>query len=371
MNTWISLHRKFIEWEWYHDNDMVKLFIHLLLKANYKDGTWQGILIKRGQRITGLNSLSDETNISIQTLRTCLSRLEKTGEINTKVTNKYRIITICNYDTYQGNESETNKQSNKQLTINQQTTNKQLTTNNKENKVNKENNKKVKDLFSEQSPEIILSKLLFSLMQKNNPNAKQPNFQTWAKHIDLMIRIDKRPIAGIEGAIKWCQQNDFWHKVVLSTEKLRSKYDQLFLEAKKTKGSGNNELKNLSAEEAVTIQEIFCEEFKLSRNRQYLITTPGKDHKAIDSLAGFLKQHNQTDSQSVNEMFRKLFQQCLSIPRLKDFKFIYDRISPETINININLIWSKIQNGEYDSFNGDKLEAYITQKIAERDNNRG
>jgi len=38
-------------------------------------------------------------------------------------------ITICNYDTYQDKDTDTNKPPNKQLTSNQQTTNKQLTTN--------------------------------------------------------------------------------------------------------------------------------------------------------------------------------------------------------------------------------------------------
>lgn len=137
---WISLHRKFLEWEWFSDNSMVKLFIFLLLKANHKSSTWKGIEIKRGQLLTGLNKLNFETKISIQTLRTCLKRLEKTQEINMQVTNKHRIITVCNYDSYQNVQQATNKRTNKQLTSNQQATNKQLTTNNNINKENKENN---------------------------------------------------------------------------------------------------------------------------------------------------------------------------------------------------------------------------------------
>jgi hypothetical protein len=137
---WISLHRKFLEWEWFSDNNMVKLFIYLLLKANHSTNTWKGIEIKRGQLLTGLDQLNFQTKISIQTLRTCLKRLEKTQEINMQVTNKYRIITVCNYDSYQDSQQATNKQTNKQLTSNQQTTNKQLTANNNVNKENNENN---------------------------------------------------------------------------------------------------------------------------------------------------------------------------------------------------------------------------------------
>lgn len=123
MEGWIKLYRKFCEWEWYNISEMVHLFIHLLLNANQKDGEWRGILIKRGQILTGLNSLNEKTGISVQTLRTCLLRLESTNEITSKVTNKYRIITILKYDDYQSINGTINNQINKQLTINQQATN--------------------------------------------------------------------------------------------------------------------------------------------------------------------------------------------------------------------------------------------------------
>ena len=50
-------------------------------------------------------------------------------EITIKSTNKYSIITILNYESYQDEEITTNNQTNNQLTNNQQATNKQLTTN--------------------------------------------------------------------------------------------------------------------------------------------------------------------------------------------------------------------------------------------------
>jgi hypothetical protein len=123
MEGWIKLHRKFNEWEWYNISEMVHLFIHLLINANSKDGEWRGVILKRGQILTGLHSLHESTKISIQTIRTCLKRLEKTSEINIQVTNKYSIITICKYEDYQSEKITTNKQPNKQLTSNQQSTN--------------------------------------------------------------------------------------------------------------------------------------------------------------------------------------------------------------------------------------------------------
>ena len=120
---WIKIFRKFSDWEWFNISEMVHLFIYLLINANHQDGEWRGIIVKKGQILTGLNSINKATKISYQTIRTCLKRLEKTHEINIQVTNKYSIITICKYDDYQNDKTTTNKQPNKQLTNNQQSTN--------------------------------------------------------------------------------------------------------------------------------------------------------------------------------------------------------------------------------------------------------
>jgi hypothetical protein len=140
MEGWIKLYRKFSEWEWFNISEMVHLFIYLLLNANHEEGTWRGIIIKRGQILTGLNTLNEKTGISIRSLRTCLDRLQKTKEIDRQTTNKYSLITICNYESYQGNGITTDKQTDKQPTSNRQATDKQPTTNknNKEEKEKKE-----------------------------------------------------------------------------------------------------------------------------------------------------------------------------------------------------------------------------------------
>ena len=123
MEGWIKVHRKFREWEWYQNSNMVHLFIHLLFNANHKDKKWRGIDIRRGQLITGRKILSMETGISEQTIRTCLSRLEKTGELTSKSTNRFSIITISKWDSYQLEFNDTDHQPNQQLTSNQPATN--------------------------------------------------------------------------------------------------------------------------------------------------------------------------------------------------------------------------------------------------------
>ena len=63
MDGWIKLHRRIIQWEWYKTKNMTHFFTHLLLLANKQDNNWQGQKIKRGQLITGLNSLYKDTGI--------------------------------------------------------------------------------------------------------------------------------------------------------------------------------------------------------------------------------------------------------------------------------------------------------------------
>jgi len=123
MEGWIKLYRKFCEWEWFNISEMVHLFIYLLLNANQKDGEWRGILIKRGQILTGRKTLHEATKISEQTIRTCLERLKNTKELTIKSTNKYSIITICNYEQYQSVKNGSNQLNVIELTSNQPATN--------------------------------------------------------------------------------------------------------------------------------------------------------------------------------------------------------------------------------------------------------
>ena len=124
MSGWIKVFREFADWEWFAVPEMVQVFIYLLINANYEDKKWQGKVVEKGQLITSIDAIKCATHLSPQQIRTCLARLESTGEILKKSTNKYTLITICNYERYQSFD----EQSNKQTTNKQQTNNKQSTT---------------------------------------------------------------------------------------------------------------------------------------------------------------------------------------------------------------------------------------------------
>ena len=78
-----------------------------------------------------ISKICEGTGLSTQKTRTLLKLLEKSQFLTIKSTNKYSIITVCNYDSYVDEGFKANKQTNKQLTNNQQTTNNNIRNNRK------------------------------------------------------------------------------------------------------------------------------------------------------------------------------------------------------------------------------------------------
>lgn len=136
MSGWIKLHRQFTSWEWYDDNNTFKLFIHCLLRANHKDKKWRGIDIPRGSFYTSLDTLVSETKLSHRQIRTSFDKLKTTGEVTSLGMARGRMITVVQYDEYQGDD---------RLSVNEkagwrQADDRVATTNKNDNKEKKVNN---------------------------------------------------------------------------------------------------------------------------------------------------------------------------------------------------------------------------------------
>ena len=164
LNGFVKIHRKLLRWGWYQNNVVKGVFLHILLTANFEDIPWNGIIIKRGQLVTGTQKMADELGFSRQEVRTAIRKLVSTNEITTKVTNKFTIITVVNWEEYQSNsETSTNKSTN--LPTNKQPTDftqfQTLFSENPENSTNK------KTLES-------LAMAMFELFQKETATNKQP-----------------------------------------------------------------------------------------------------------------------------------------------------------------------------------------------------
>ena len=123
----IKLHRSILRWEWWDDDNTLKVFLWLLLNANWENSRYRGIVIPKGSLVTSYAKIAENLDISVQSARTSINHLKSTGEITIKSTNKFTVVSIVNWEKFQcfddsGNK-QTNNQPNKQLTNNQQTTN--------------------------------------------------------------------------------------------------------------------------------------------------------------------------------------------------------------------------------------------------------
>ena len=104
---WIKLFYRFRDWEWYGHPNMVVLFVHLLLTANYRPQSRKGRMVPRGCLVATVDALRRDTGLSVQQVRTCLKKLVSTNEITITATNAEHFITICKYDVYQPETPDT------------------------------------------------------------------------------------------------------------------------------------------------------------------------------------------------------------------------------------------------------------------------
>lgn len=86
--------------------------------------------------------------------------------------------------------------------------------------------------------DIALTTVLILRIIKNSPGCKltklsgpekTKKLHKWADHIRLMREVDGHSEDEIKAVIDWSQSDPFWRKNILSTEKLREKWDQLVI----------------------------------------------------------------------------------------------------------------------------------------------
>lgn len=113
MTGYVKISRKLMKWGWYRDGNTCRLFLHMILKANWKDGEYQGVTIPCGSFASTYQELAQEIGLSVKNVRTALEHLKKTGEVVVSRHAKFSVITVRNYSMYQtfGSQVAENRQS--------------------------------------------------------------------------------------------------------------------------------------------------------------------------------------------------------------------------------------------------------------------
>lgn len=113
MTGYVKISRKIMKWGWYRDGNTCRLFMHAILKANWKDGEYQGVTIPCGSFASTYQELAQELGLSVKNVRTALEHLKKTGEVAVSRHAKFSVFTVQNYSMYQtcGSQVAENRQS--------------------------------------------------------------------------------------------------------------------------------------------------------------------------------------------------------------------------------------------------------------------
>lgn len=170
LNGFIKLHRKLLAWEWYSDINVRVLFLHCLLRANHKPERFLGTLIGKGQFATSLDHLAKECNLTVRQTRTALSKLKTTGELTSKTTSRYTVITINNWDKWQANDTQNDKQATSERQAND----------------NKQEYKEIKEIKEKKNIDIFCNKdfeKCFSLYSENCPKLIPLRFEKRSRAI--------------------------------------------------------------------------------------------------------------------------------------------------------------------------------------------
>lgn len=108
---YIKLHRAALDsWLWTLPAEQLKVALTVLALANWKPGsTVSGgvrVDVPRGSVMTSLDALATRAGVSKKTVRTSLSNLERLGFLARTAAQRYTLISIVNYETYQDRDDD-------------------------------------------------------------------------------------------------------------------------------------------------------------------------------------------------------------------------------------------------------------------------
>lgn len=102
MAGWLKLHRKILESQVFSDPDLLRLWIMLLCRANFKTSYFRGREIGVGQVAFSQRLFCDSLGVSKGKLHRDLNKLKAAGMLSIEAGRDFSVASICNWETYQG-----------------------------------------------------------------------------------------------------------------------------------------------------------------------------------------------------------------------------------------------------------------------------
>ncbi|MEW6427490.1 MAG: hypothetical protein AB1568_05595 [Thermodesulfobacteriota bacterium] len=109
---YVKLHRRLLDSQVFQNEGLLKVWLWCLMKANYGE-SWATITTGRGssevkvgvgQFLYGRLSAAKELRMPAETVRRRIDKLKNLGNLTMQSTSHYSIVTVCNWDVYQGRD---------------------------------------------------------------------------------------------------------------------------------------------------------------------------------------------------------------------------------------------------------------------------
>lgn len=219
---WVKLHRSMLDSPIFSNAELLRLWVYLLMHAAHTEADImvgnQMIHLKPGQLVTGRKKISRDLGLDESKIRRLINKLELAENVTITPTNKFTLVTIANWDFFQGREEKATSKT----ADNRPTNDQQMTTN--------KNEKNYKKSFSPDGEAyrcaLFLAKNIHQRLPKSKPTT-EATLQKWADQMDKLHRLDGYSWETIAEVLDFSQRDEFWGTVILSAGKFRKQFTQL------------------------------------------------------------------------------------------------------------------------------------------------
>ena len=104
LGGWVKLYRSLLDHPVWSHHNAARTLTWIFMRVNWKVGYYKGNPVPRGSLITGRHAGAEAVGLSPSSFQRALDKLVELGCITLKADNQKTIVTLCNYERYQGDE---------------------------------------------------------------------------------------------------------------------------------------------------------------------------------------------------------------------------------------------------------------------------
>ena len=202
---WIKIHRKIIDNPIFLNSNLLQLFLYCILRANHKttEIIFNGEIVKldTGSFIAGRFQIAEDLKMNPSSVYKNLKKLQKLSYISLKSNNRFTIVTVIKYSSYQIFKNEKEQQSNNKVTTKEQQSNTDKNYKNDKNDKNKEKEVNNILIFPKNLKDIITVEIWEDWVKHRREIEKPLTESAVKKQVSFLLK-QNNPIECIESSIR-------------------------------------------------------------------------------------------------------------------------------------------------------------------------